>query len=420
MNKTISLIIILSIFPVTVHPQWIPLNSGTTQNLNCVYFINQQTGFIAGTGSALRKTTDGGLNWVALDPFGALELRSIFFFNASTGFVCGYSGTIIKTTNGGLNWNIISSGTSNHLLSLSFYNNLTGICCGNGGTTLYTTNGGDNWSIGNPQGYLVTFYSAFMLNSTAGFCAGVNTIFSPLVAKTSNGGANWTYYSFMVNNNEATLYGIHFFNNQNGIAVSTLWNGQGGISRTSNGGVNWTSQILTAGLFSLDFPVPTVGYCVGLNGAILKSTDGGYNWSPQTSGTSASLRSVYFVDSLYGYAAGNTGIVLKTTNGGITGISRNSNDVPQNFRLYQNYPNPFNPITKLRFDIPFTKGGKAGFVTLKIYNILGSEVITLINEQLKPGTYEVDWNTSNCPSGVYFYKLISGEFTDTKKMILIR
>ena len=420
MNKPIFVIIILSILTYPAHSQWVSLNSGTSQNLNSVYFINQQTGFIAGAGSALRKTTDGGLNWTAQDPFGALELRSVYFFNAGTGLVCGYNGTIIKTTNGGFNWNVIPSGTSTQLLSLSFYNNLAGICCGNSGTTLYTTNGGDNWSAGYPQGYLVTFYSAYMVNSTTGYCAGVNTIFSPLVAKTTNGGANWTYSSFMVNNNEATVYGIHFFNDQKGIAVSNLWNDQGGISRTTNAGVNWTSQIFTYGLLGVDLPVQTTGYCVGLGGTILKSTDGGNNWSTQTSNTSATLSSVFFIDSLYGYAVGNTGIVLKTTNGGLTGISVGSNKIPRIFQLYQNYPNPFNPVTKIKFDMPPSKGVRGVDVKLIIYDVLGREVATLVSEQLKPGTYEVEWDGSNYFSGVYFYKLITESFIDSKRMVLIK
>jgi len=388
--------------------------------LNSVYFINQQTGFIVGAGSTLRKTTDGGLNWTAQDPFGALELRSVFFFNAGTGLVCGYNGTIIKTTNGGFNWNVIPSGTSTQLLALSFYNNLAGICCGNSGTSLYTTNGGDNWSAGYPQGYLVTFYSAFMVSPTKGYCAGVNTIFSPLVAKTTNGGANWTYSSFMVNNNEATVYGIYFFNDQNGIVVSNLWNGQGGISMTSNGGVNWTSQIFAYGLLGVDFPVQTTGYCVGLNGTIMKSTDGGYNWSAQTSNSSATLSSVFFIDSLYGYAVGGAGTLLKTINGGLTGISEWDNKIPSDFHLFQNYPNPFNTTTKIQFAIPPLKGVRGMNTMLIIYDVLGREVTTLVNQELKPGSYEVEWDGSNYPSGVYFYKLISDSFTETKKMVLVK
>ena len=94
----------------------------------------------------------------------------------------------------------------------------------------------------------------------------------------------------------------------------------------------------------------------------------------------------------------------------------------------QNYPNPFNPTTKIKFDIAplFNQGGVAptqvgdGVVTLKIYDILGREVATLVNQQLQPGTYNIEWNASNNPSGVYFYKLVTDSYTSTMKMILIK
>jgi photosystem II stability/assembly factor-like uncharacterized protein len=419
MNKTvITLALLVLSFPV--QSEWITLNSGISQNLNSVYFVNAQTGFICGGGSALRKTTDGGLNWIPQDPFGALELRSVYFFDANTGLVCGDNGIITKTTNGGLNWNTVSSGTTAALYTLSFNNNSIGVCCGNSGTTLYTTNGGDNWLVGNPTGYLVSFYTSYMLNATTGYCAGVNTIFSPLVGKTINGGANWTYSSFYVNSNEASVYGIHFFNDQNGIAVSNLWNGQGGISRTTNGGTNWTSQIFTYGLFGLSFPSPNTGYCAGYNGTIMKSTDAGASWISQISGSSSTLRAVYFLDSLVGYAVGQAGTLLKTTNGGVTAISGASNEIPEKFDLHQNYPNPFNPATKIKFDIPSVGLQYTEPVRLIICDLLGREVAVLINEELKPATYEVTWNGINYPSGVYFYRLESGGFIVVRKMLLIK
>jgi photosystem II stability/assembly factor-like uncharacterized protein len=433
MNKTFITLAALIIFSFSAYSQWQILNSGSSQNLNSVYYVNQQTGYICGAGSALRKTTDGGVNWIPQDPVGAIELRSVYFFDANTGLICGNNGTIAKTTDGGENWNMITSGTSEHLLTLSFYNNLIGVCCGNLGTTLYTTSGGDSWQVGQPTGYLVTFYTSYMLNASTGWCAGVNTIFSPLVGKTVDGGASWTYSSFMVNNNEATVYGIRFFDNMNGIAVSNLWNGQGGVSRTTNGGTNWTSQIFTYGLFGMDFPTQNTGYSAGYSGTIMKSTDGGNSWVNQSSGTSSTLRAVYFVDSLYGFAVGQAGTLLKTTNGGITGISGWTSEVPNEYRLYQNFPNPFNPGTKIKFSLPlprFASGrpskGEVVYVRLVIYDVLGKEVASLIpplrggQEGLSPGTYEVYWDGSKYTSGVYFYKLITNEYTETRKMVLLK
>jgi len=99
------------------------------------------------------------------------------------------------------------------------------------------------------------------------------------------------------------------------------------------------------------------------------------------------------------------------------GIIPISSNVPEKFNLYQNYPNPFNPVTKIKFDIPSIASGSA---KLTVYNILGSEVASLVNEQLNAGTYEVKWNASNYPSGVYFYTLQAGAFTETKKITLIK
>ena len=88
------------------------------------------------------------------------------------------------------------------------------------------------------------------------------------------------------------------------------------------------------------------------------------------------------------------------------------------FSLKQNFPNPFNPSTKIRFEIPSNQNNNKPKVLLGIYDILGREVAVLINESLSPGRYEVNWNASNYASGIYFYKIIASEFSQTNKMIL--
>jgi len=100
------------------------------------------------------------------------------------------------------------------------------------------------------------------------------------------------------------------------------------------------------------------------------------------------------------------------------GIQPISSEIPSQFSLSQNYPNPFNPTTKIRFALPLSPKGEGLGVRLKIYDILGREVETLVNEQLKPGTYEVTWDASDYSSGVYFYSVQAGNYKETKKMIL--
>ncbi len=145
----------------------------------------------------------------------------------------------------------------------------------------------------------------------------------------------------------------------------------------------------------------------------------------QPNETSWGFSNGYSNNALYvtGYGIGNgTGcdiITLKYST--LIGISPVSEEIPHQFSLEQNFPNPFNPSTKIRFDI---SGTSSALTFLSVYDILGREVSTLVNEELKPGTYEVDWNAeggaADCPSGVYFYKLTSGKFSETKKMILMK
>jgi hypothetical protein len=126
------------------------------------------------------------------------------------------------------------------------------------------------------------------------------------------------------------------------------------------------------------------------------------------------LYSAWFVNSNTGFAVGQNGVVLKTTSSGI-GIKKISTEIPDRFSLSQNYPNPFNPATNLRFEVTET-----GIVTLKIYDVLGREVTTLVNEQLEPGTYEVYWDASVYNGGVYFYSLASENYSQARKMILLK
>ncbi len=139
----------------------------------------------------------------------------------------------------------------------------------------------------------------------------------------------------------------------------------------------------------------------------------------------------------WGYDFGSTDFFLKgcVTNGivygdtTLTDIDADKNSIPTEFKLEQNYPNPFNPVTTIKYTIPIvTLSGalptgrqvEGSRVQLKVYDVLGNEIATLVNEQKNTGSYEVNWNASNYPSGVYFYRLQAGTFTETKKMLLLK
>ncbi|HCY74826.1 MAG TPA: peptidase M1 [Ignavibacteriales bacterium] len=105
--------------------------------------------------------------------------------------------------------------------------------------------------------------------------------------------------------------------------------------------------------------------------------------------------------------------ILKNVNSVVTGLENEIN--PNSFSLGQNYPNPFNPSTTIKFNL-----GKAGFTTLKLYNVIGKEVANIVNNQLESGSHEVTFNAKDLPTGTYFYKLTSGNYTETRKMMLLK
>ncbi len=119
------------------------------------------------------------------------------------------------------------------------------------------------------------------------------------------------------------------------------------------------------------------------------------------------------------------GLYAAIINGDTIGTITHVNDPKiaiDDYELYQNYPNPFNPTTKIRFVIPDVETLRATSLQtgLAIYNILGKKIATLVNEYKQPGTYEIEFNAANLSSGVYFYRLTAGNFSETKKMVLLR
>jgi hypothetical protein len=158
-----------------------------------------------------------------------------------------------------------------------------------------------------------------------------------------------------------------------------------------------------------------------LNGRIKRTNDGGVTWVNQYTLPLSFLTDIYFVDHINGWAVGGNGTILHTTNGGVTFIEEEENNLaqPKQFLLQQNYPNPFNPSTVISYQLP-----AAGEVTLKVYDVLGREVVTLVNEYKNVGNYEVEFKSTvgsrQLANGVYFYRLQVGDYVETKKMILLK
>ena len=387
----------------------------SNQGNEAVSFPSVNAGYSTANGIT-KKTTNGGLNWSSLT---GGNLSGIFFINDLTGWVVGYPGYIGRTINGS-SFTQQTTGIQDRLNDVFFLNENTGWVVGGDFSVeriFKTTNGGINWIV-QTSGTANKLFSVYFINENTGWSVGGPS--SPKIIKTTNGGDAW----FTQTTTAATpLYSVMFADANTGWAVAGYLGGET-IIKTTNGGANWFSQSSGDTRYLRDCYVISVtkAFAVGQGGKIIATTNGGNNWTVIATGSTIELWSVDFANDSVGYAIGNN-VVLKTTNGGVTFVNESINSTPEKFSLYQNYPNPFNPRTKIKFDIPnlpLRRGVGGMMVSLKIFDITGREIQTLVNEELKPGTYEVSFDGSNLPSGIYFYQLRSGDFIETKKLVLLK
>jgi photosystem II stability/assembly factor-like uncharacterized protein len=154
-------------------------------------------------------------------------------------------------------------------------------------------------------------------------------------------------------------------------------------------------------------------FICGTNGRIFESSDNGDSWTEDETPTDQSLNCVAVADTDFAYAVGDSGTIL-TLNPSITSL-RYETGVPNSFTLFQNYPNPFNPTTIIGYQLTVSSR-----VTLKVYDILGREVATLVNKIKPAGSYKVRFNAARLTSGIYIYTLTAGGFSRTKKLVLLK
>ncbi len=427
-------IYIIFIFPNTVLAQWIVQETSHSKSLYCVCFSDENNGWICGD-QTISRTTNGGLDWFDSDNNSRLDhiFYSIAFSDADSGYVCGvkiipdfdptltvYLPSYAKTGNSGDSWTFPTKWGSSQgrWRCVCFVNNNTGWLAGYTGSSgvLYkTTNGINNFDF--QSNFTKQLFSCCFTDENNGWVCGKNGY----ISRTTDGGRSWTDQN---TETEANLYSVKFIDSTYGFAVGYKSDySESIVLRTTDGGKNWQSQILQVRMLNSVFIInKDVAWLSGSEettegnkGIILYSSDGGSIWEKQyTSETSSTIYSIHFIDASLGWAVGTGGEILKTTTGGITAINSETNIINA-FNLSQNYPNPFNPATKIVFSIP-----QISFVTLKVYDILGKEITTLVNERKSTGNYTVYFNASNLPSGVYFYRMQAGSFVSTKKFVLLK
>ncbi|MBK8981484.1 MAG: T9SS type A sorting domain-containing protein [Ignavibacteria bacterium] len=428
--KTIIIITALTLsLTNTLFSQWTMIRNVSGEELYCVDFVNSNTGYAAGSipfsSSLVIKTTDGGYSWnYVYVPIDGDRIECIDFLNANLGWAGTYNGILLKTTNGGINWTSrqIITGVDSRILKMKFTDENRGFISTERGY-YYISSGGNAYSpivLNYPPYFGQDMY---FFNSTTGYVSSAADLF-----KTTNGGVS---YSNIFNHNTGEkISSINFINQNTGWAIGN----HRLVMKTINGGVNWNLISMDSIqedchdlVNTADFANENVGYYVGLTfcGGIWgtsesqlfrKTTDGGMTWNRVTYYTGLSaIEDFQFIDSLKAVMVGYHGAVYRNNFAGLTGIDNFELSIPEKFSLSQNYPNPFNPKTVISYELQVP-----GFAKLIVYNVLGNEVAVLVNEKLNAGKYSVDFDGNGFSSGVYFYKLEAGEFSETKRMILLK
>jgi photosystem II stability/assembly factor-like uncharacterized protein len=431
MKKLITLLLLLLLSEYSFAQLYLEQVSNTTANLTSVHTTNWgDIAWACGYNGTVIRTQNGGNNWFNVSGNGIptnVNLINIYGLNASTALAAGYIGTntyVYRTSNAGANWSTVFS-QSNGFINASWIRQdsvgfMYGDPVGSRWSLWKTTNAGLNWDSAGlylPQAGSETGWnnSLFLRDSSLWFGTNNSRIYY-----SSNFGTNWQIQSTAP---EQNVYSIWFY----WIPYYSSWGRAGGntLLYTSNNGMNWAQDTTATGtgifggftgnppgVYGSSFPEGTFWYTRSDNKLYFSW---GYYWQADYTAPSGSYNclSLGVMTGLAFAVRNNGGITRIITQWGA--VKSISGKIPSGYKLYQNYPNPFNPKSTIRFAVL-----KPGNVKIIIYDIQGREVSSLVNQQMMPGTYEVNWDAGNYPSGAYFYRMITTEYTETKKMVLIK
>ncbi len=415
------------------------------------------------------RSTDGGNSFKPLDakmdPYDGYDAGKDIIIDPANGdiylsrydgigsaFTNGYTmGRIYKSTNDGDTFTNISNGFPDGRPNLT-----VDFSSGSGGNrTLYatsftngvykSTNSGNSWNVIN-NGLGADAAGAWLIrinpNNNSELYLGINNFGGGgALYKSTNSGTSWTILnsfpafdvlSLEIDKTNDIIYC--------GASENYDWSVNGGLYKSADDGNTWTqiSDLPRVADITINTDNPNMlfiasqpWYSVWLpdvNSGVLKSTDAGSTWQNITENLNHTF--VLFAK----LNPNNTSQLFVGTGGGglwmndkATDIVEDRNSIPVRFKLEQNYPNPFNPTTVIEFSIPILETGYmtsirqvTPFVQLKIYDILGREIRTLLNENKSAGNYKIAFNAEGLPSGVYFYRISAGKFVSVKKMILLK
>ena len=336
-----------------------------THYLTEIFFLNPDVGYISGRQGSIYKTTDKGISWNPLESGVNETLYSIFFLNNVLGLAAGSNGIIIKTTSGDTTWTELNTGTTKNLYSLYLTSsNNGGYAVGEDGTILKIKSGG-NEIIPVVSGTSVPLYDVYVKSDSVAFTVG----FSGKIFK-----------------------------------IRSVF-GQDTVISIPSG--------VTTPLNDIYFTNNTTGYISGEGGVMLKTTDGGFTWYPQYTGTNNNLRSVTFLDQVTGYTVGSGVTILKTTNGGGGVILPSVGEIKTTDFGLHIYPNPVSGYSWIEYEI-----SDRSEVRISLFDLSGREVKKIITTRQLQGKQKVKMNVANLLRGVYLVVLKVNDQLISEKLII--
>ncbi len=425
-----------STFAIEIGPQpgWIVQTSGVNSKIISVDVVDTVFAWAGTLDGKVLRTTNGGISWATTSSALGGEVTSISAINNVRALVIVNTDTstrIRRTVAGGIGWSTVYQDNSvgAHLNAISMLDDLNGFAIGNpvGGqwVILKTTDAGVTWNSASTLTHngidLGISNSMKWIDALIGWFGTDNST----IYRTTDGGTSWTSSSTTFQNNNA----ITFTDLSSGVTAGE------DINWTSDGGATWFTQAsqISGEIVSAGSPEQDDGKFFFVTGSdVYKTGDSGGNYSLDYSQTDTlnfidvelvKVEENYWITS---YAVGDSGTIAKYKELYlVTETEFVQNFIPESFSLKQNYPNPFNPTTSIEFSLPV-----AADVQLVIYNILGQQVASLINDQRSAGSHSVLWNANDSngmriSSGIYFYMLkasgVDGnEFQEIKKMVLLK
>ncbi len=397
--------------------QWVQTNGLYGDVINCL--ASSGTNIFAGTDvNGVYLSTNNGENWAKVN-FGLSDstinafavVGERIFIGTGGG---GDSGGVFFSTNSGTSWSLLNNGLPNNVYITSLAVSGTNIFAGTlmGGVYL-STNNGKNWSQVNNGLPTNSWILSLVANDTMIFAGTQVGVFL-----STNNGTNWTQVNNGLTNsyvNSLALSGKNIFAGTSG----------DGVYLSQNNGISWlqVNNGLPNNSWIFSFAVSGTNIFIGTydattnNHKVYLSTNNGAMWSQVNNGlpTNINVNSLDIIGpNIFVGTAGN-GVWRCPLSEIITAIEDKQNNFPISFSLQQNYPNPFNPTTTINYSVP-----KTSFVTLKVYDVLGKEITTLVNHETRSGNYSVEFNASKFISGVYYYRMQAGSFVETKKLIVLK